>query len=74
MHSSQRSWVYDSVSTGDVQTSDKITISKNFKENVIRPILKVRVLCHSCWSLGLGGGIPLAIVKIRKPSHAHHPQ
>ncbi|XP_007463066.1 PREDICTED: caseinolytic peptidase B protein homolog isoform X3 [Lipotes vexillifer] len=25
---------------GDVQTSDKITISKNFKENVIRPILK----------------------------------
>ncbi|XP_004863357.1 caseinolytic peptidase B protein homolog isoform X2 [Heterocephalus glaber] len=26
---------------GDVQISDKITISKNFKENVIRPILKV---------------------------------
>uniref|UniRef100_A0A2K5EAG5 ClpB family mitochondrial disaggregase n=1 Tax=Aotus nancymaae TaxID=37293 RepID=A0A2K5EAG5_AOTNA len=25
---------------GDVQISDKITISKNFKENVIRPILK----------------------------------
>ncbi|XP_068920783.1 mitochondrial disaggregase isoform X7 [Petaurus breviceps papuanus] len=25
---------------GDVQLSDKITISKNFKENVIRPILK----------------------------------
>ncbi|KAM4846767.1 mitochondrial disaggregase isoform 2-T2 [Thomomys bottae] len=25
---------------GDVQMSDKITISKNFKENVIRPILK----------------------------------
>lgn len=39
--------VYDSVSTGDVQISDKITISKNFKENVIRPILKVRGFCPS---------------------------
>ncbi|XP_056651016.1 caseinolytic peptidase B protein homolog isoform X9 [Monodelphis domestica] len=27
---------------GDVQLSDKITISKNFKENVIRPILKAK--------------------------------
>ncbi|KAM5182743.1 mitochondrial disaggregase isoform 2-T3 [Callospermophilus lateralis] len=27
---------------GDVQMSDKITISKNFKENVIRPILKAK--------------------------------
>uniref|UniRef100_A0A8C3W416 Mitochondrial disaggregase n=1 Tax=Catagonus wagneri TaxID=51154 RepID=A0A8C3W416_9CETA len=27
---------------GDVQISDKITISKNFKENVIRPILKAK--------------------------------
>uniref|UniRef100_A0A4X1UX60 ClpB family mitochondrial disaggregase n=1 Tax=Sus scrofa TaxID=9823 RepID=A0A4X1UX60_PIG len=40
---------------GDVQSGDKITISKNFKENVIRPILKVRVPCPSCWSLGFGG-------------------
>uniref|UniRef100_A0ABI7YHZ3 Caseinolytic mitochondrial matrix peptidase chaperone subunit B n=1 Tax=Felis catus TaxID=9685 RepID=A0ABI7YHZ3_FELCA len=27
---------------GDVQINDKITISKNFKENVIRPILKAK--------------------------------
>ncbi|XP_063549424.1 mitochondrial disaggregase isoform X4 [Gorilla gorilla gorilla] len=27
---------------GDVQISDKITISKNFKDNVIRPILKAK--------------------------------
>lgn len=46
--------IYDSVSTGDVQINDKITISKNFKENVIRPILKVRGLCP-CLGLGLWG-------------------
>lgn len=28
----------------DVQMRDKITISKQFKENVIRPILKVQTL------------------------------
>ena len=75
---SQRPWrVLSSLpavsSTGDVQISDKITISKNFKENVIRPILKVRVPCPSCWSLELEG-ITLAIVKMWKPSHLYLPQ
>lgn len=28
----------------DVQMTDKITISKQFKENVIRPILKVQMV------------------------------
>ena len=65
--------VYVSVSTGDVQISDKITISKNFKENVIRPILKVRVPCPSRWSLELEG-ITLAIVRMWKPSHPYLPQ
>ncbi|KAB0371061.1 hypothetical protein FD755_017470 [Muntiacus reevesi] len=32
--------LFDEVRVRDVQISDKITISKNFKENVIRPILK----------------------------------
>lgn len=57
-----------SVLTGDVQISDKITISKNFKENVIRPILKVSV------SFGWGLGTEEPLQKYGSPYLPHCPE